>query len=300
MKLKKSHLNKLALFGIAVALISSCSKDDDAAAPVSSFSYEIDDKTVTFTNTSENATIYEWSFGDDSDASTSENPVYTYDAYGDYDVRLTATGDGGSVTEKVTISVVKEWPTITIDGDFTDWDDIDLFYGGYDTLSGALYEAKITSDASSSKLYIYIKGDIAKATNPTLQMFINPDADTTTGWSYDIGLEGNGIEYLVEFYMHEETDQAGIFPIDADLLDGSWNWDANLIDAGSSAITELNLVDDSEIEFVIETSLFKLPALGTSIGVCFWTQPTDWSAASGTLPPLNQDPELTQNTFSFQ
>lgn len=51
------------------------------------FSIEINNKTVTFTNQSENADESYWTFGDDQ-ASTSESPVHTYASYGRYTATL--------------------------------------------------------------------------------------------------------------------------------------------------------------------------------------------------------------------
>lgn len=62
------------------------------------FSFTDGDQTVTFTNTSRNATSYTWDFGD-GNTSTDENPVHTYAADGVYSVTLTASdGSDESVT----------------------------------------------------------------------------------------------------------------------------------------------------------------------------------------------------------
>ncbi|MBK9046013.1 MAG: PKD domain-containing protein [Bacteroidetes bacterium] len=49
---------------------------------------------VTFTNTSQHATTYNWNFGDGS-TGTNANPSHTYAVAGDYTVTLIATGAGG-------------------------------------------------------------------------------------------------------------------------------------------------------------------------------------------------------------
>lgn len=62
---------------------------------------------VQFTNTSEGATSYEWSFGDAGNAtSTEENPTFTYTTAGDYTVSLTISGVAGESTSTQTITVV--------------------------------------------------------------------------------------------------------------------------------------------------------------------------------------------------
>lgn len=69
--------------------------------------------TVSFSNTSSNATSYSWSFGDILSASNNsslQNPQHTYAKDGTYTVRLDVSGPGGSSTISRTITVAK--PTI--------------------------------------------------------------------------------------------------------------------------------------------------------------------------------------------
>ncbi len=197
--MKKNRITflSLAAFVIAALTLVSCA-EDEKPAPVPDFTFEIADKTVTFTNASTDATSYSWDFGDNT-LSTDMNPVHTYLAYGDFDVRLTAKGDGGEVIKKQTISVVKDWPTITIDGNFGDWADVETLYSGYGEASGTLTEAKVTSDAAGSKIYVYLKGTI-NAAFPVIQIMINADGDTVTGWKTPLDYNSNGSEYQFEFY----------------------------------------------------------------------------------------------------
>jgi len=81
----------------------ACKKDTEeptnTADPVASFQYEVSATNyleVTFTNFSQNATSYNWDFGD-GESSTDQNPVHVYAAAGDYSVVLTATNDSKSV-----------------------------------------------------------------------------------------------------------------------------------------------------------------------------------------------------------
>ena len=71
--------------------------------PVSNYTYTVDDLTVTFTNTSQNATTYYWEFGDGFD-SFEQDPVHTYSVAGTYLVTLTATSHCGSVTRPYTVT----------------------------------------------------------------------------------------------------------------------------------------------------------------------------------------------------
>ena len=70
-----------------------------------SFMTSLDENTVTFTNTSTDATSYSWDFGD-GNTSTESDPIHTYSVDGEYTVVLTATNDCGSetITQIVTTS----------------------------------------------------------------------------------------------------------------------------------------------------------------------------------------------------
>lgn len=63
--------------------------------PVANFTFTVSGLTVTFTNTSTNATGYIWDFGDGV-SSFDVNPVHTYADAGNYVVTLTATNDCSS------------------------------------------------------------------------------------------------------------------------------------------------------------------------------------------------------------
>lgn len=71
--------------------------------PTASFTSSVNGLTVTFTNSSTNATSFSWDFGDGG-TSTDVNPVYTYLASGIYTVVLTATNDCGSVTKTLIVN----------------------------------------------------------------------------------------------------------------------------------------------------------------------------------------------------
>ncbi len=72
--------------------------------PTSNFTFQASELEVAFNNTSQNATTYFWTFGDDS-TSTEINPVHTYAGPGTYNVQLSATNDCSSV-DKTTVVVL--------------------------------------------------------------------------------------------------------------------------------------------------------------------------------------------------
>ncbi len=67
------------------------------ALPVSAFTYNAVDLTVSFVNQSQNGTSYTWSFGDGS-TSNEVNPTHTYASPGTYTVSLTAINNCGAST----------------------------------------------------------------------------------------------------------------------------------------------------------------------------------------------------------
>ncbi len=61
---------------------------------------------VTFTNVSQEATQYQWDFGDNTPLSAEKNPVHNYVVGGDYSVRLTTVGTNGNNTITKRIFVI--------------------------------------------------------------------------------------------------------------------------------------------------------------------------------------------------
>jgi PKD repeat protein len=74
------------------------------AAPTASFTSTVAGTSVSFNNTSTNATSYGWNFGDGG-TSSGTNPSHIYGADGTYTVTLTATNDCGAVTTTETVVI---------------------------------------------------------------------------------------------------------------------------------------------------------------------------------------------------
>ncbi|MCS6928081.1 MAG: PKD domain-containing protein [Saprospiraceae bacterium] len=73
--------------------------------PSANFTYTFNGLTYNFTNTSQNATSFNWDFGD-GNSSTEENPVHTYAQSGIYTVVLTVQNDCGTATKTVVINTL--------------------------------------------------------------------------------------------------------------------------------------------------------------------------------------------------
>ena len=99
----------LTLF-LMFACVLSC-KDEDETKPQAAATFTADkstvqvDESIQFTNTSQNATAFKWSFGDGT-TSKEVSPKKSYQSSGTFQVSLVSTGEGGSTISNLTITVV--------------------------------------------------------------------------------------------------------------------------------------------------------------------------------------------------
>jgi len=105
--MKTTKFNFALLIGALLIVSASCKKDDPIVQPVADFTYVIDGaaKKVTFTNTSKDAEVYSWDFGDGTAVSTEDSPIHIYATGGVYEVALTVAGALGSTPSVKTVSV---------------------------------------------------------------------------------------------------------------------------------------------------------------------------------------------------
>lgn len=145
--MKSLSFNLLMLMSLgALSLLFSCGEESEEPLPepVSEFTVSNDNplagEEITFTNSSTEATSFQWSFGD-GETSTDENPSHTYSSEGSYTVTLSVTGEGGNNSSEASITV--KYPRMIIsDGVF----DID----GADTLGIDTYIFSVDMMAGSS------------------------------------------------------------------------------------------------------------------------------------------------------
>ena len=104
------NLKLLIALSVVVFVISSC-KEKPPVDPIPVASFSVSNSgctapcTVTFTNTSKDATDYSWDFGDGSATSTTINPTHEYSIAGNYVVKLTAAGVGGTGTSTNNVEI---------------------------------------------------------------------------------------------------------------------------------------------------------------------------------------------------
>lgn len=111
------NLHYAAIFVFTFFLIS-CEDNESGIDFVdfeARFISDIDNRTVTFTNLSNQASSYLWEFGDDTE-STLVNPVKTYEQDGTYSVTLTATDANGNTAtfqDDIEVELI-----LVVNGDF--------------------------------------------------------------------------------------------------------------------------------------------------------------------------------------
>jgi PKD repeat protein len=106
-------MRNLFIFSLFISCIYSCEKTPAAKPtpplPTIDFTYSpsnpVAPGTVSFLNTSKNATSFLWDFGNNQ-SSTQASPSVSYTAGGTYDVTLTGTGEGGTSKTTKSITVV--------------------------------------------------------------------------------------------------------------------------------------------------------------------------------------------------
>ena len=85
--------------------------DEVPELPIADFSANITSGyaplSVQFTDLSENATEWDWDFGDEA-TSIEQNPVHTYSAAGNYTVNLTVSNSNGKDSKLATITVLAQ------------------------------------------------------------------------------------------------------------------------------------------------------------------------------------------------
>lgn len=107
--MQTKFLNYILISFLSLAFIS-CQNDDDALLPQSQAEFTASatevkiGEDIQFTNNSQNATAYKWSFGDGT-TSTQVSPKKSYESSSVFMVSLVSTGSGGSTISNMEIKV---------------------------------------------------------------------------------------------------------------------------------------------------------------------------------------------------
>jgi len=145
--MKKKIFVLLVCVALLVGILSGCTTQQETEpvnnAPVANFSYDITDKTATFTDAStdedNNELNYIWTFGDD-ETSTEQNPVHTYAENDTYVVTLTVSDGTDEDSMEYTVIVGNIAPTADFSYEATNlsaiFTDLSTDPNGGDTIVG--------------------------------------------------------------------------------------------------------------------------------------------------------------------
>lgn len=284
-------ISKSILLIFISLIISSCSDDEPVQIalylPIANFSYETFEKKVVFTDKSENADSYYWTFGD-GETSTEQNPTHFFKADKKYSVELTIRGEKGKTSsKKISIDFSDGTSTedvnITLDGDFSDWAAVPASMLAKSTLAPyitdlvALKEVKLCGN--SDYIYFYLKADEAKF--KFVQFYIDKDNDSQTGfagWYW----ENIGSEYILEGDKEKNLDPEAISIYDPTLPDWPWSTKNKIADK-IITISPFVAGEDGIVE--VEGSILRseMTDLGKTIKMGIALVSADW-AATGLLP----------------
>jgi hypothetical protein len=278
--LKKGLASTLLLIGVFA--LNSCGDDETATpAPVAGFSYETDGLDVAFANSSTNAKTYSWDFGD-GETSTEENPVHTYEAYGEYSVTLSVTGDGGSDTSSPDVIILAKTSPVVIDGTFTDWAEVPVAASSVDGNGGTIHELKIDYDAEN--IYFLLKGDM----KGVYGLFINSDYDGATGATtpnFDYLWANLGADYYIEGNLIDWGSLMQDDPANPD-------WGFNTIAESNTILTAAPVAEvggEKVFEFkILRSGIPNISSEKIGLGIKDIDIDAGWTTA-GALPAVTQN-----------
>lgn len=273
---------KFLYYLITVSLLVSCGSDNSSDTVSSGniivdFSFTSNESLFAFTNLSTGATSYRWDFGDLNFYCESESPTYRYVVKGgELNVTLTAMDDQGHEASITKTIMAPEIPNIEIgiDGSFNDWEDVDVLYDESESGSGSMQKVKVWG--KGDYINVYLEGNTAMQME-IVDMFINSDGNSSTGFLSWQWPEGSGADFLFEgpllssswgsFYQHIDPS-------------GGWGWAAlagSSINMESSGIVNVD-ADTNAIEFRILKT--QLGTLGNTISFSFSEKTIGWAGVA--------------------
>lgn len=228
----KSLLLKYFVFGLVVLLGASC-EDEKVTPPDVAASFTASKTTVEigeeirFTNTSENATAFKWSFGDGT-TSKEISPKKSYSTAGTYVVTLLSTGAGGSTLMSMDITVLP---------------DPEIFF--VEAGSSMIRSFGInTTDKVKDFLDVSGFAGVGLAYDPENEKVYFSDFEAVgEGKIWRINLDGTDLEEIV-------TGLYDPYQIALDLVNGKIYWAEDYDDADISHIGRANL-DGSGVEHIV-------------------------------------------------
>jgi hypothetical protein len=261
---------------LMIALTISCSKEGDytlTEMPPLDFKTYYNGLTVTFVNSTENATGISWNFGDNSTAVNGDSVEHTYVAIGNYVITMNGTCNGKTYAMHTVLRVDKASFITLEDNSFEDWGMVtypDFQLSG----KGAVDSGKVDYDANNVYFFLqYVTAaENANLENGILDIFVDSDNSGSTGLS----LKGLGCDYLAEGNILYWFDPYGF----AGTSQSDWNFEwLSLPGFYTLGYTEAS-GDTVRMEFCISRELFKINKDAFQFALTLMD--ADWSDA-GTL-----------------
>lgn len=278
----------LYLIGLFI-LMAGCRKAVQDPHPALDVIYTvtIDGFDVTFNNTTEGGTAYDWDFGDGS-TSTEKSPEHTYANKGKFVVTLSVTAANGKVEEGSTvIHIAKTSPVKLDDQSFDDWENVSTVVWNSQNPANPIRTAKFDYDATS--VYFYVESKRTLDDNDILDVYIDADGQPT---GYDLSgyFPGAGADALIEGQVLDPT--APWYDFFYYTGDGSsWDW-SDVSNAGAIVIGTLKQ-EGGLLKFegkLDRAKIRKLTGKLMKLGIVF--NKNDWSTEVGYLPDQNS-PAIT-------
>ncbi len=197
----------------------------------------------------------------------------------DFTGRITP-GGGTPVTPPAPVGPVSK--TISIDGDLSDWDDVDGSNGYVsEAPEGAYYTAaqRLKATADENYIFLYIEYDNTVETIPnTLDVFIDSDCAfdgngiATTG-SGSANFDNDGSDILIQGSITDDTNAAGwswaeIFMYSGEPMANNWLW-TSVLAPGMGATANSVPVDLGNGRSAFECSIMRgaIPGMGKEIEI---------------------------------
>ncbi len=242
--------------------------------PQADFSFTTHDLTVVFTDKSQNVVSYFWNFGD-GNTSTEQNPTHIYAKGGKYVVELTVTGERGktnSKKENLTFEGGEEPDpidevNITVDGDFSDWDEVPETMLAIATLDATKTELvslkELKMCANETFIFLYLRMDSENAN--AMDLYLNIDGEEENGyngWMWD----KLNADYMMQGFYADKYDMR-LAQYDEG-KGGGWGWlTPNIVETGSGLLTisDMKTVEGTIIEFEGRIVREMIPNLGKNL-----------------------------------
>jgi hypothetical protein len=269
----------------SMVLILSCHKEGEytltETAPMDFKTY-YNGLTVTFVNTSENATAISWNFGDSTPEVTGDSVAHTYGSIGNYVINMNGTVEGKAYQFNTVLRVDKASNISLTDDSFDDWNLVtypDFQLEGKDHVIGG------KMDYDANYVYIYLEYDttgtngLAPLEGAIMDLYMDVDNSVTTGYSSAIGadylFEGNIQAGWFDYYSYQNPDQSNwdnwvYFTMDDAIVPGYSEESGNLV----------------KMEFGLSRE--KLKITKDAFGFTLILNYSDWSGEAGSLAKDNE------------